>query len=171
MDRFTVRDLAGILNDAQLRYLVVGGVAVISHGYGRATRDVDVVLDLDDREGLARALAGLEHAGFRSRAPVPLAAFADPENRRRWIEEKEMVVFSLHRGDRGRHEEVDLFVSQPFDLPRAWEQAVRVTLPGDVTMAVLDLEELVRMKRVAGRPQDIADVAELEAIHGPVGDG
>jgi len=43
-------DVAAILralNDADVRYLIVGGLAVIAHGYVRYTADLDIVLRLE----------------------------------------------------------------------------------------------------------------------------
>jgi hypothetical protein len=58
---------------------------------------------------------------------------------------------------------VYLFVREPFDFEQAWRRAVRVDL--DTTSAtVASLEDVVALKRAAGRPIDLADVAALEAI-------
>jgi hypothetical protein len=35
------------LNQAGVRYIVVGGLAVIAHGFGRTTYDVDLVIELN----------------------------------------------------------------------------------------------------------------------------
>ena len=43
------------LNDADVRYLIVGGLAVVAHGYVRYTADVDLVLDLE-RDNALRAM-------------------------------------------------------------------------------------------------------------------
>lgn len=42
----TVRAIASALEDAEVRYIVVGGVAVNAHGYQRLTQDLDLVLSL-----------------------------------------------------------------------------------------------------------------------------
>ena len=47
------------LNDANVRYLIVGGLAVVAHGYVRYTADVDIVLDLE-RENTLRAMKALD---------------------------------------------------------------------------------------------------------------
>ena len=51
------------LEEANVRYLVVGGVAVVIHGYLRTTIDLDLVLHLD-RENLERALKAFETLGL-----------------------------------------------------------------------------------------------------------
>jgi hypothetical protein len=69
------------LGKRKVRYLIVGGVAVVLHGIPRFTADIDLVLALDKANVLAAldALAGL---GYWPRAPVPLLDFADPALRR-----------------------------------------------------------------------------------------
>jgi predicted nucleotidyltransferase len=133
-----------------VRYLVVGGVAVVLHGHLRTTADLD--------------LASL---GFTPRAPVPAEQFADAAVRQGWIEEKGLTVFTLW-SERQPGLEVDLFVSEPFDFEAAWSR--RVTVQLDSTRAtVAGLDDLLALKRSAGRPQDLADVAALELLRGAGG--
>src|SRR3990170_2554577 len=86
------------LEQAGVRYLVVGGVAVVLHGYLRTTLDLDLVLQLE-RDNLELALKALASLGFQPQAPVPLSAFADPQIRESWLREKNMTVFSLWHPD------------------------------------------------------------------------
>ncbi len=149
------------LNAEQVRYLVVGGVAVVLHGHLRTTADLDLVVSLVP-DNVRRALVALGGLGFRPRAPVRAEDFADPAARAGWAAEKEMTVFSLWSAQVPGIE-VDLFVREPFDFEQAFGRAVRATL--DTTSAtVASLDDLVAMKRAAGRPLDLADVAALEAI-------
>ncbi|HEX2251636.1 MAG TPA: hypothetical protein VHQ65_00040 [Thermoanaerobaculia bacterium] len=55
------------LGRAEVRYLVVGGVAVVLHGYLRATADLDLLLALDE-VNVRRAVSALEALGYRPRA-------------------------------------------------------------------------------------------------------
>ena len=149
------------LSDAGVRYLVVGGVAVVFHGHLRTTGDLDLVVDLSP-DNLARALDALERSGFQPRPPVPLKSFADPETRRSWIETKNLQVFSLWHPELPGFE-VDLFVEEPFDFDHAWTRRVEVELAG-TTATVVGLEDLLALKREAGRARDLEDVAVLEAL-------
>jgi hypothetical protein len=73
------------LEEAGVRYLVVGGVAVVLHGYLRTTLDLDLVLQME-RDNLERALKALAGLGFQPRVPVPLTSFADPQIRETWLQ-------------------------------------------------------------------------------------
>ncbi|NOZ93432.1 MAG: hypothetical protein GXP47_01670 [Acidobacteria bacterium] len=156
------------LDRAGVRYLVVGGVAVVLHGYLRTTADLDLVIGLEP-ENVARAVGALEQAGFRPRAPVPLRSFADPVIRRSWIETKHLQVFSLWHEELPGFE-VDLFVEEPFDFDVAWRRRVEVPLH-DTTAAVVCLEDLLSLKRSAGRARDLEDVKALLSLQGDDSDG
>lgn len=146
------------LGDAGVRYLIVGGVAVVLHGYLRTTLDLDLVIQLE-RDNLGRALKALAGLGFQPQAPVPLEAFADPQIRQDWVEGKNMTVFSLwHPGFAGFA--VDLFIEEPFDFAAVYEQAPVIAL-AETEARVIPLGDLISMKRNAGRPQDLADIAAL----------
>ena len=149
------------LNDAKVRFLVVGGVAVVLHGHLRTTADLDLVVELSP-DNLARALDAFERAGFEPRAPVTLRSFADPETRRSWIETKNLQMFSLWNETLPGFE-VDLFVEEPFDFDHAWGRRVEVPLTSTVAPVVC-LDDLLSLKRAAKRPLDLADVAVLEAL-------
>lgn len=153
------RELIVGLNEAGVRYLVVGGLAVIAHGYTRLTQDIDVILDLDDQEGLLIAITALEVMGYRPRAPVPFSQFADPRKRAEWISAKDMLAFSLYRADAGT--ELDLFISLPFDFGQAWRERLESEIDIGVVASFVDLRRLMDMKRKAGRPKDLEDLRVL----------
>jgi hypothetical protein len=148
------------LNEARVRYLVVGGVAVVLHGRLRTTANLDLWLDLSP-ENLARAVSALAALGYRPRAPVRLEDFANPESRRNWVEEKGLLVFSLWNEKSPL--EVDLFVREPFDFEAAHSRGLVVPLES-TEARIIGLEDLQKMKRGAGRPQDLEDVQGLEAL-------
>ena len=157
------------LNDAGVRFIVVGGLAVNAHGYGRLTDDVDLVIRLepgDVRNGF-RALAGL---GYVPRVPVTADGFADPEQRARWIREKGMTVLNFH-SDLHRETAIDLFVTEPFDFEQEYRLARVEEVASGVAVRIVRLPTLARMKREAGRPQDLADIDELRLLHGKALDG
>lgn len=157
-----------VLQRAGVRYLVVGGVAVVLHGHPRFTADLDLVVALDPENARA-AIEALGALGYRPRAPVSGALFADPEARRRWIDEKGLTVFSLWSPEHPATE-VDLFVQEPFPFEPAWSRALIADL-GTVQVPVASLEDLVALKRAAGRPKDLEDVRALEAIASERKDG
>ena len=79
------------LNASGTRYVVVGGVATVLHGYARLTADIDLILDLEE-SAAARAMHALAGLGLRPRAPVDPADFADSRIREGWLQDKGMQV-------------------------------------------------------------------------------
>jgi predicted nucleotidyltransferase len=156
-----IEQVLAALNSAGVRYLVVGGVAVVLHGHLRTTADLDLVVALAD-DNVRRAIPALGLLGFRPRVPVPAEDFLDPEKRATWITEKGLTVFSLWSGQLPGIE-VDLFVKEPFDFDQAYARGIRVSLDS-TTATVASLDDLIALKRAAGRPLDLADVEALEAI-------
>ena len=153
--------LAAALARRRVRYLVVGGVAVNFHHIERATHDVDLVLDFSPAN-VRRGIQALTSLRLRPRVPVPAVDFADPQKRRSWIREKSMIVFPLAHLQRP-WEHVDVFVREPFRFQAAWRRRLRVRL-GRVVVPVVSLADLIRMKRKAGRPQDLDDIRHLEML-------
>ena len=75
------------LNDANVRFIIVGGLAVVAHGYVRYTADIDLVLDLKP-ENVLRAMEALKLIGYRPLLPVEPTDFANEQTRNQWREEK-----------------------------------------------------------------------------------
>jgi len=144
-----------------VRYVVVGGVAVVLQGHPRFTADLDLVVDLEEREA-RKAIETLLEQGFEARVPVDPFGLADPEQRARWIAEKGMRVLSLYDPSDPMRV-VDLFVEEPIPFDDLYERSEIMAL-GRTPVRVAAIEHLVHMKRVAGRPQDRLDIDDLEAI-------
>jgi predicted nucleotidyltransferase len=164
MEVHSIESVIRALNDAGVRYLIAGGLAVIAHGYTRSTQDMDLILDLGE-ENLSRAMAALAGLQYRPTVPVAMEMFADPLMRRQWIVEKGMLVFNLFSP---AHEtvEIDLFVEEPIDFRQAYALAFRDEVVPGVPATFVSLEDLLLLKRQAGRPRDLIDIEKLETVHG-----
>jgi predicted nucleotidyltransferase len=149
------------LNDAGVRYVVVGGLAVVLHGHARLTVDVDLVVDLDGDQAL-RAIDALVRLGLRPRVPVNPKDFADRSLREAWIRDRGMQVFSMFDPSNPMRV-VDLFVDHPVPFEELWSRAQEFELR-ETTVRVASIPDLIHLKRLADRPQDRADIEQLEAI-------
>jgi hypothetical protein len=160
MEVRSIETIVRALNAAKARYLIVGGLAVNAHGFVRLTRDVDIVLGLE-RENASRGLNALLQAGWRLAIPEKPEAFADAVTRERWRTEKNMIVLKLW-SDEHRRTPVDIFVYEPFDFAAEFSRAGRLEICPGLLAPVVTLETLLKMKRAAGRPQDLTDIEELK---------
>ena len=144
------------LNDAGIRYVVVGGIAVIRHGVVRATKDVDVVVGTDG--GTAAALADLMIEWEATR----------PDGSR---EDRHVPGpgWPLHL--RTIHGLIDLIaeLGPPLDLAGLLARADERRVDG-IPTPICSLEDLVALKRLAARPTDLEDLRRLEQAHGKLPD-
>lgn len=138
------------LADRGVEYVLIGGLAVQAHGHTRTTQDVDLV-PATAPANLARLAAALESVGARPAGQedrIPQRPLALPP----------AGVASLDTDAGG----VDVHFSppgaQPFDELR--RRALVIDLAG-LEVAVASRDDLIAMKRAAGRPIDRGDVIAL----------
>lgn len=143
------------LAEAAVDFIVVGGVAVAVQGYGRATKDLDITYATNaaNLERLGRVLVEL---GARLRGVAEDVPFVpDAPTLRR------IAILTLDTTEGP----LDLLVrpdgAAPYDELR--ERADVIDLDG-TRIHVVGIDDLLSMKRAAGRPQDLADVDALEAV-------
>ena len=149
------------LNRHHVRYVIVGGFAAVMHGADRATRDLDIFVDLTPSEA-RKAIEALLSIGLESRAPVDPYDFADPIQRQKWIEEKKALVFTMI-DPKNPIFAVDLFVEPPMDAEELFNRSKLIQIK-DHTLRVCSIDDLIAMKKRSGRPQDLLDVDVLREI-------
>lgn len=153
-----ISDALVALSRADVRYVVVGGVAAVMQGVERVTYDLDLVVELTEASCLG-AIDALLGIGYRSRIPADPHGFASAATREAWVREKNMMVFSFF-DTTSRRAQIDIFVRYPLAFDSLWERATRVEVEGhEIRLAAP--EHLVRMKREAGRPKDLEDIKAL----------
>lgn len=153
--------LFGDLQQEGVRFVIVGGVAVVLHGCPRLTHDIDLVIDLEPAEA-KHTVEVFRSLGFRPRLPVDPMGFADPAIRRSWIEDKSMTVFSFW-DPKNPLRVVDLFAESPFPFEELWQRAKVVAL-GDISVRIAAVDDMIEMKKRAGRPHDLQDIEALKQL-------
>lgn len=150
-----VRDLLERLTGAEIRFVLVGGLAVNAWGYVRGTRDIDLVPDPDPENlqrlnTLLRELDGRVDVGGRLLSVDAIRTF-------------------LRTGDRALVDtelgQIDVLQGLPQIPPYASleEQATDVEVAG-LVVRVCSLEHLIEMKRSSDRLRDRDDLEALEAV-------
>ena len=145
--------------------MIVGGVAAALHGGSRVTFDLDIVPSLAPRSWEA-AVDLLWSLGTRPRIPETLNHIRDVEQVRNWQREKGMLALNFRAPDGSI--DVDLLVSESDGFDALRRRAVTVALDHR-TFLVASIDDLVEMKRRAGRPQDLLDIAQLQDIQKRLG--
>jgi len=156
-----------ILNAGGVRYVVVGGLATVLHGYARLTADVDLAVDLAPEEA-TKMIQALVAKGFRPQVPVLPEEFANPAVREVWLREKHMRAFSLVDPTNPMRV-VDLLLKPevPFEELMARSQEVMLNR---TKIRIASIDDLIALKQHAGRPQDLVDIEQLETIRRQKGD-
>ena len=149
------------LQKNNIRYAVAGGVALVLHGVVRFTADLDLIVDLE-QENLGRFVQAMTELGYRPRNPVKAGDLLDPAIRERWKREKGMVVFSFIDPSQPMTL-IDVFIEEKIPFREVMQEIVHMEARG-ITIPVVSLQHLKRLKKAAGRPQDLADIEAIEAL-------
>lgn len=140
-------ELFASLNAHGVRALIVGGYAFAYHARPRYTKDIDVWIE-PTFENAGCLLQALEEFGFGGLG-LTTADFTEPG---RFVQ----LGFPPNR--------IDILTSIPgVSFEEAWEHRVEDSF-GDHPVAYLGLDDLLRNKMAAGRPQDLADVVVLKQL-------
>jgi hypothetical protein len=138
------RDLLRLFNAHKVRYLVIGGYAVMKYTEPRYTKDLDIWVDATPKNAKAvfKALRKFE---------APLADLTEADFA--------MEGFFYQMGRPPAR--VDILMSiQGVLFADAWSNRVRSDFEG-VTGYVISRKDLIANKRAVGRPQDLVDLNNL----------
>lgn len=133
---------------AGIDHAVCGGIAVTAHGATRSTKDIDIIIRPTD---VSAALAAVRPLGYVF-AALPMT-FEEGTIRERHVQR----VSKLDGKD---HLLLDLLLERGA-LENTLADRVSIDLP-EGRLTIVSRETLIRMKRLAGRDQDLADIAKLE---------
>jgi hypothetical protein len=150
------RALFTALASHDVEYVTIGGIALLAHGGQRATLDLDIAVatSRDNFDRLAAALADVDARilgpdGQRSKS-TPGAALLASSDQWHLITDHgplDVVTLPAHLG--------------PFTEMRSRAHDAKL---GDITVPIASRDDLLRMKRAAGRPHDLADIELLLSL-------
>ena len=134
-------DVFAALQRLNAPYVVVSGMAVVLHGHSRPVFDLDIVVSSSVAEQ-NRAMQALMMAGFVSTIMIP------PQ------------LATVFRMFDQAEREVDVFCKYHIPFKDLWEDSVEIAV-GNTVARVASFENVIRAKRITGRPHDLEDVAGL----------
>jgi predicted nucleotidyltransferase len=139
------RDRLSMFIAEGVEFLLVGAYALAVHGVARATGDINLWVRPSPDNAL-RDWNALAKFG----APVSVLSTADLPT--------PGLIYQIGVAPR----RIDVITSiDGVDFDQAWASRREVTIDG-IKLTVLGREDLIRNKRAAGRPKDLADLALLE---------
>ncbi len=139
------KEFIQLLNDNQVKYLVIGGYAVAVHGHPRYTKDIDIWIEISE-ENAQKLVTALTQFGFESlgltsddfQTPNQIIQLGYPPNR------------------------IDLITNPDgIDFQTSYDSKIEVIL-NDVPVKFINLDNLKKNKLASGRLQDLADLEKLQ---------
>jgi hypothetical protein len=139
------KEFIQLLNDNQVKYLVIGGYAVAVHGHPRYTKDIDIWIEISE-ENAQKLVTALTQFGFESlgltsedfQTPNQIIQLGYPPNR------------------------IDLITNPDgIDFQTCYDSKIEVML-NDVPVNFINLDNLKKNKLASGRLQDLADLENLQ---------
>ena len=139
-------ELISALDANRIEYAVCGGLALAIHGFARATLDIDILIEA---ESLERAYKIGAENGFDIRG-------LDISFKERAVEIRRVSKIDSN----GEVLSLDLLLVTPH-VEDVWATRETIDFLGN-RLYVVSIEGLIKMKTLAGRPQDLADIARLK---------
>ena len=138
------KDFLRLLEENQVKYLLVGGYAVSYYGYPRATGDMDVWIETG-LSNSSRLVAALKTFGFGSTAPAP-EMFSQPD-------------LVIRMGNPPLRIEILTGISG-VEFEDCWQRREMLVVDG-ITVNLINLDNLKTNKAASGRLKDLNDLANL----------
>ena len=175
-------------NKAKVDYVVLGGVAAVLYGVHRTTMDLDILIDMTS-SNIDKFWNILHKMGYRPKVAVTVEDFKKEENRKFWqkernmpffakyllclaspgyppklntkvIQRRRMQVFSfVHPKDNLKM--IDIFLKDNLKYNQVKKEFIRL---GRIKVPVLSMAQLKKLKKIAGRNKDLADLDDLRRL-------
>ncbi len=151
------------LNEAHLRYIVVGGVAMNLLGYPRFTGDIDVLLALDP-ENLANMARLMHSMGYEKRLPVSVEELGDEGKVLQLMNTKNLIAYTFANSAEPQFS-IDVIVGASLHF-HDYELRRLLVKVWDIEIPVISIDDLISMKRQSTRKKDVDDVVALLELKG-----
>lgn len=146
------------LSKQGVKYLVVGGVAVNMYGYTRFTGDIDILLALDP-DNLARIDKVMKEMNFIERLPINIKELGDTKKLDSFVKEKELKAYTYISND-NPNVSLDVIVDESLEFGKFYKDRSEIKV-WDIKLPVIAIDDLIEMKKIAGRDSDLVDVKAL----------
>ena len=138
------KEFLRLLNSKQVEYLLVGGYAVGYYGYPRATADIDVWIAVSD-ENAGRVVEALREFGFTVPDLTPELFLQKDRVVRMGVPPVRIEIITSASG---------------VDFAECYARRVVTEVDG-IPVSLIELGDLKKNKKAAGRPKDLADLDQL----------
>lgn len=144
----------------KVKYIIVGGIAANLLGLLRNTADIDILVEMSDAN-LLKVVKILKKKGYNVKQPVDPMGIADKKTREGWIKNKNMKAFNFYK--ESGLEEIDIIIETPVPFEKAKKNMIHIK-GGNLTLPVIAIDDLIKMKENTGRSIDKFDIQQLKKI-------
>jgi predicted nucleotidyltransferase len=139
------RNLLRLLNEHQVKFVLIGATAGVAHGYVRLTKDIDLFVE-PTQENMEKVFKALREFGYDLKDTSIAEALQKKLLFRGYI-----LRTDIHPSAKG------------VEWHTLWKNKVAFKFEGE-EVYFSSLDDLISMKKAAGRPQDLEDLRHLEEI-------
>jgi len=150
-----IHEVCKALEKAKIPYAVVGGYAVALHGAVRGTIDIDIVINWT-LENLRKIEITLNQLGLISQLPINSESVFN--FRDEYIQNRHLIAWNFYDPKNLTHQ-IDIIIN--YDLKNGHTETIKTNL---TNIKLLSIKDLIKMKTLSGRRQDLEDVKALEKL-------
>ena len=152
-----IEEILRALESENIKYAVIGGVAVVLYGYVRFTKDIDLLIDFSE-DNVRRFIKVLAALKFQPGVPIDPLDMAKAKKRQEWMREKNVKVLTFYNPE-SQLLQIDVLITKNL----ADMKKTRKKMDG-FEISIVEYDELLKMKKETGRPTDLIDIEKLEEL-------
>ena len=149
------------LEKNNIKYLIIGGIAVNLYGFARVTKDLDLMISFE-KENMDKFTSIIKSLGLKPRVPVEIEELADKNKREFWKKEKNMKVFSFYNPDNDL-EVIDIMIMDYLNFDECYLKKQTID-DGRLSVKIISIDDLIKLKEIANRPRDKDDIEVLKKL-------
>ncbi len=149
------------LEEKGVKYLVIGGIAVNLYGHPRVTKDLDLMISFE-KTNMDKFIGIIKSLKLKPRVPVEIEELADNNKREMWKQERNMKVFSFYNPANDL-EVIDIMIQDYINFDEAYKKAEKIS-DGKLIVSMISIDDLIKLKEIANRPNDRADIEVLKKL-------
>ncbi|MHA1298486.1 MAG: DUF6036 family nucleotidyltransferase [Candidatus Helarchaeota archaeon] len=145
----------------QIKYLIIGGMAINLYGVPRVTQDLDIIISMD-KDNVLKMNQALKELKYKPRLPVNPDDLAHPEVVKDWIENKNLKAFSFFH-IKENYKVIDIILAHQFNFNEVYQNKT-IKKVGSIEIYLISIDDLILMKQSVKRAQDLSDIEMLKKL-------
>jgi hypothetical protein len=148
-------------NKQKVKYVIAGGIAFNILGGYRNTLDMDILPEMSE-ENLSKLTQILKRHGYKTKKASHENHLLDTDKREKLLKNQNVKAINFYKHIKS-YEQVDIILDTPVDYHTASKNHKKYKI-GDISIPVISINDLIKMKISAARDKDIMDIEILDHI-------